>query len=108
MSFVEIQEYIEGNYNNTITVNELAQYANMSVRNFSRVFQKAYGLSPSAYVIRLRINHAFELLQDPWLSISEVAWACGFQDSNYFTRQFKAVSGCSPREYRKVKGIQSF
>ena len=101
MSFVEVQEYIKENYCNSISVQELAQQTHMSVRNFSRVFHKIYGLPPTAYVAQLRMKRACELLENPWLSVSEVAWACGFSDSNYFARQFKAASGCSPREYRK-------
>lgn len=101
MNFTELQEYIGENYCNAISVKELAQQTHMSVRNFSRVFRKVYGLPPGSYVNQVRIQQACQLLQEPWISVSEVAWACGFQDSNYFTRQFKAASGYSPREYRK-------
>ncbi|HWT74514.1 MAG TPA: AraC family transcriptional regulator [Mobilitalea sp.] len=92
--------YINKNYCNPITVEDLASQAYMSVRNFSRVFHKAYGISPINYVIQLRIQHAYDLLQNPDISISEIAYLCGFQDSNYFTRQFKHASGFTPREYR--------
>jgi AraC family L-rhamnose operon transcriptional activator RhaR/AraC family L-rhamnose operon regulatory protein RhaS len=92
--------YINKNYRNPINVEALAEQAHMSVRNFSRVFHKAYGISPINYVIQLRIQHAYELLLDPDISISEIAYLCGFQDSNYFTRQFKHASGFTPREYR--------
>ena len=72
----------------------------MSVRNFSRVFHQAYGISPINYVIQLRIQHAYELLHTMDISVSEVAYLCGFQDSSYFTRQFKHASGLTPKEYR--------
>ncbi len=94
--------YMNKNYRESITVEELAAQANMSSRNFSRVFHKAYGLSPINYVIQLRIQHAYELLCHSELSITEVGYLCGFQDSNYFTRQFKSVSGFTPREYRNM------
>ena len=54
------------------------------------------------YLIRLRIQKATELLADGELRIGEVVLACGFNDSNYFTRQFWRVTGRSPREYRKA------
>ncbi|WP_310604479.1 AraC family transcriptional regulator [Anaerosporobacter sp.] len=92
--------YINQNYRETITVTELASMAHMSERNFTRVFHKAYGMSPSNYIIQLRIQHAYELLQNTEFSILEVAYMCGFRDSSYFTRQFKQASGFTPREYR--------
>lgn len=92
--------YINKNYCSPISIESLASQVHMSVRNFSRVFHKTYGVSPINYVIQLRIQHAYELLQNSELSVSEVAYLCGFQDSNYFTRQFKHVSGFTPRAYR--------
>ncbi len=92
--------YINKNYRNPISAKTLASLAHMSVRNFSRVFHKAYGVSPINYIIQLRMQRAYELLQNSEISISEVAYLCGFQDSNYFTRQFKHASGFTPKEYR--------
>lgn len=100
LNIAESLAYINKNYRNAITVEALALQAHMSVRNFSRVFHKAYGISPINYVIQLRIQHAYELLQNSEIPISEVAYQCGFQDSNYFTRQFKYASSLTPSKYR--------
>lgn len=107
MNILEVQEYIRKHFNSNITVKELAELSNMSVRNFSRVFHKIYGVPPVKYMLNLRLSHACDLLRNPFLSVSDVAWTCGFQDSNYFTRQFKAFTGYSPTEYRKQNGYET-
>ena len=100
-SYKEEIFHIQEHYQETISIKELAEQMNMSPRNFSRIFHKTCGLSPVNYIIKLRIDHACELLQNSSLTVSQVAYACGFQDSNYFTRQFKGISGFSPRDYRR-------
>lgn len=101
LELTEIKAYIHEHLQEAISIKELAEQMNMSPRHFSRVFHKTCGLSPVNYIIQLRINHACELLQNSLLPVSQVAYACGFQDSNYFTRQFKVISGFSPGDYRK-------
>ncbi len=102
LKLAEPLAYINKNYNQAVTINDLAQLAHMSERNFSRVFKSTYGVSPINYIIQLRIQQAYELLKDKNLSVLEVSSSCGFADSNYFSRQFKLSSGFSPSEYRKV------
>lgn len=92
--------YINKHYAEPITIEMLAHYMHMSVRNYSRIFHQAYGVSPNNYIIQLRIQHAYALLRNPQLSVSEIAYLCGFQDSNYFSRQFKRSSGLTPTHYR--------
>ncbi|MHB9130009.1 MAG: helix-turn-helix domain-containing protein [Armatimonadota bacterium] len=92
---------IEREYMEPLPLDELARTAYMSESTFLRVFKQATGVSPVAYIIRLRIHKAMELLLDPMTSITEVAVSVGFSDSNYFARQFKAMVGVSPRSYRK-------
>ena len=81
---------------------ELAARASMSPRSFLRYFKTATGFSPADYVIRSRIRRAEEMLvrDDEKLQVTEVAFRCGFNDSNYFSRQFRRVTGKSPRSYR--------
>lgn len=93
--------YISKNYRQEITADKLAQLCHMSVRNFSRLFKKTYGISPGNCVIQLRIQHACRLLSNPQVPISEAAFLSGFSDSNYFSRQFKKVTGMTPRGYRR-------
>ncbi len=84
------------------TMAELARQAAMSERTFLRRFREATGFSPIDYIIRARIRRATELLaaSSSGLTITEIAFRCGFQDSNYFSRQFRRFIGMSPRSYR--------
>jgi len=92
--------FMEDNYLNVIKLEELAEIANLSVRHFSRIFKSTYNATPIDYIIKLRLNHACFMLKKNNLNISEIACESGFDDSNYFTRQFKKYIGITPREYR--------
>ena len=85
-----------------LSVSELAKMANMSERAFYRVFQKATGVSPNKYLTNLRLSQACELLKHSKMSITEIAYECGFQDNSYMTRQFKKHLDSTPSAYRKI------
>jgi len=72
----------------------------MPKRSFLRVFKKAMGLSPIAYLIRVRVSRAAELLQNDEMSITDVAFELNYEDSSYFTRQFQEIMGMTPRDFR--------
>lgn len=86
------------------TLEEMARQAVMSQRSLLRHFREATGFSPSDYVIRSRVRKAAALLAhgNRAMSITDIAFECGFNDSNYFTRQFHRVMGTTPRKYRGV------
>ena len=93
--------HLESKPHETVKLNNLASQAGMSPRSFVRAFRAATGLSPIAYLIQLRINRAAALLRSSDKPITEIAFQVGFNDSNYFTRQFVKLLGCSPRHYRR-------
>lgn len=93
--------YIEQNYGEELTLDQLATIGDMSRRTLTREFSRAMGYSPIDYLIRVRITHAAALIQDGAGRITDIAFRVGFQDSNYFTRQFRAHMGCSPRDFRR-------
>lgn len=95
--------YLEQHYGDKLTLDDLAAVGHLSRRSLTREFRRALGCSPMEYLIKLRINHAMALLQDNRASVTGVAFLVGFQDSNYFARQFRAIVGLSPREYRKSR-----
>ena len=97
----EALSHLERNIHNEVNLEELASIANMSPRSFLRVFRSATGNSPLAWMLGQRINRACMLLRNTDKPITEIAFDIGFNDSNYFTRQFKKSTGFSPREYRK-------
>ena len=95
--------YLEQHYGDPLTLEDLASIGCMSPRTLTREFRQAMGCAPIAYLIRLRIDRAVGLLRDGQANITDVAFRVGFQDSNYFARQFRAIVGRSPRDYRKAR-----
>ena len=83
-----------------LSVETLARECNYSVGYFSHLFRSVTGISPHAYMSRLRIERAKTLLENTELSVLEIALAVGFEDQNYFSRFFKEQTGVSPTAYR--------
>ena len=92
---------IERCFAEPLSLEDLAQEACMSVRNFQRRFKEAVGVTPFQRLLNVRIGRAKALLRDPLLTVTEVAFMTGFHDSNYFARQFRQLVGCSPRAFRQ-------
>jgi len=101
INFAKSVSYMEAHFNELITIEALASMSNLSTRHFARIFKATYTIPPINYLVNLRIQHACTLLKDTTLSILDVAYHCGFSDSNYFSRQFKQHLSLSPKEYRK-------
>lgn len=97
----EAISHLESSADTPVSLNELAKVARMSKRSLIRLFRDAMGVTPVAYGIQLRINRAAALLRSGNETITEIAFRCGFDDSNYFSRQFRKVMGVSPRHYRQ-------
>ena len=92
--------HLETHYAEEIELDDLAGMAHMSKRSFLRTFQAATGESPIAYLIQIRVNRAADRLRMTDDPVTDVAFAVGFQDSNYFARQFRRLMGVTPRAYR--------
>lgn len=98
---VKAINHIEEHYTEAIDMDDLAKWAGMSARTFRRLFRKATGASPLAYLIRTRVERACILLRDTDRPISQVAFDSGYSDSNYFSREFRKIKGESPTDYRR-------
>ena len=83
-----------------VTSAELAKDAGTSVRGLERAFDRDYGLSPQQYLRRLRMQTACQLLVSSRLALAQVADRCGFADQSHFTRDFRSLTGMTPRTYR--------
>lgn len=92
--------YIESHYTEDISIDILAKISHYSPRHFTRIFIATYHTTPLNYIISLRINHACSLLKESRLPISNIAFQCGFSDSNYFCRIFKKRLGLTPKQFR--------
>lgn len=81
------------------SVEELANLMAMSRATLSRKSKDELGMSPRVFMVQTRIQHACYLLQEDKLSVSEIAYAVGFESLSYFSRSFKKQTGKSPSEY---------
>ena len=96
----QMLEYIDANIGSAITVKEIANTVNVCPRECQRIFRRYLHYSPMAYVQRRRIFAAARLLSETDAPLTEIALSCGFQSPSYFSRQFKQLTGNTPREYR--------
>lgn len=99
----DMRKYIDRNYNENFTLEELAEKFNISHYHASRIFLKEIGISPIAYRTRRRIGVAQTLLTNTSYSISEIAGFVGYNYSSRFTSQFTNIIGISPSEYRRTR-----
>lgn len=82
-------------------VEELARQAGLSPARFSRRIRALFGVSAAQLVVKVRIDAARRMLLDRKTPIAGIALACGYCDQSAFTRQFKAVTGLTPAQYRE-------
>lgn len=97
-----IISYIEENYKNDITVNELAQAAHLHPNYFIKTFKKQFGIPPIQYINRLRLTKARYALTNTAESIQEIAVNSGFNGQSQFSKAFRQMFGLSPSEYRRL------
>ncbi len=93
-------DYMRKNYSYPLTVEAVARRCGVDRSHLFRLFKQHLQLSPQQYLIRLRLNKAEELLQTTSLSVSEVAFSCGFNDLCHFSRLFKRRFGVPPSARR--------
>ena len=91
------------NFKREIDLDAYARMAGVSRSRFLHLFKESVGESPYAYVLRLRLTRASELLLATDVPISSVAFSVGFSDPLYFSRLFKKAFGQAPELYRRTK-----
>ena len=95
----KILSYIEENYQNKITVNDIAGHIHLCESECTRLFKRHMNTTLFAFLQEYRIERSLEFLQDDQ-PVSAVADKAGFSDPNYYSKVFAKIKGCSPREYR--------
>ena len=94
--------HIKKNYQTDITLSNVARDNFVSAEHLSRSFKRYTGFGFNEFLTLVRLRHAQTLLKsDTKMSISEIAYTCGFNDSNYFSDKFKRTYGRSPLKYSK-------
>ena len=93
--------FIQQHHADELSLGEVAKAMNISTFYFCKIFKKSTGINFTDYLSRVRIEKAKNLLLNPNLRISEIAFEVGFQSLTHFNRVFKKVVGQSPTEYRE-------
>lgn len=93
-------EFMTKNLEKEITLSEVAKLSNMTEVSFSRYFKQKTGTTFIDALNDIRISQAVRMLIETSLSISEIAYSCGFNNMSNFNRTFKRKKACSPKEFR--------
>ena len=96
------KEFMVNNYQNELTVSEIAKTVNLSPSYFSKIFKESTTLSPYDYLLSVRLDKAKELLINSDIPISEIAYRCGFNSTSNFIYFFKKETALSPLKFRKI------
>lgn len=99
-SFNDILEYVNNNYEKCLGLGDCAKQLHISSNYISRMFKKYTLVSFITYLNNLKIKKALELLRDTDLSIKEIAQKVGYNNLNYFYKNFKTVTGTTPKLYK--------
>lgn len=97
----DVNEYIADHYNETIYLEDLANYCHMSKYYFAHQLKKITNVSFYDYLVAYRLDNAVSLLTTSTLSISDIAQQSGFSNTRSFNRVFKEHFDCTPSEYRR-------
>lgn len=95
-------DYIRRNYASKLTLEEVASYVYLSPSYFSKVFKDEMELNFNAYLNKIRIEKAKQLLTDKRIKLIDVAGLVGFEDQSYFSKVFKKITGQTPGKFRET------
>jgi len=98
-----VDTYIREHFDRPVTLATLTEIAGISIAQLERYCKRVFHLTPRQMIQKVRLEHAHRLLGTD-LPVIEVALRCGYTDHSAFTRQFKLLTGFTPRQYRQTKG----
>lgn len=96
-----IQEVVEANISNPVTLQDLAYLSGRSLSSFKRDFKAIYNTSPLQWIRNRRLDKAVEMLTRSSLSVTEVCYRTGFENVSHFSKVFKLRFGITPSEFKK-------
>ncbi|MBE7052517.1 MAG: helix-turn-helix domain-containing protein [Ruminococcaceae bacterium] len=95
----DASKYISNNFYNELSLKSLSEKYSMSDSHFSKTFKLYTGFGVNEYITLVRLNKAEEMLRGEFESITDVAYRCGYNDSNYFASVFKKYKGITPLKF---------
>ena len=99
------QDFIRTNFSRNIRLDDVATAVFLSPNYFSSLFRKITGQTFSAYLMKLRVQAARDLLKQTSIPIKEIVYQVGFEDYNYFNRTFRKIEGMPPARFRQTGGL---
>lgn len=102
-AIVNVVTYINSHYREIKSMDEITQACFISKSYLCHIFKKEYNMTVMEYLKRVRIRYACEFLATSDKTFSLIATKMGFADISHFTKNFKKIMGCTPREYREMK-----
>jgi len=100
-SIERLIKHINTNFNQQISLEGVAKMLNLTPPYLSRLFLKTTGFNFKEYLLTIRIKNAKHMLKNTNKSVRQIAYDCGFNDSNYFSKVFKEAMGISPLQYKR-------
>lgn len=94
-------DFIDQNYNRSLTIDEIAEYVGISSSHFMKLFREYTHTTCISYINKCRLSKAVELLESTRYNILDVATAVGYNNISLFNRDFKKIYGTTPKEIRK-------
>jgi len=92
--------YIDANYNKTITLVDVARASHLSVSRLAHLFKEQMGITIIDYLTNVRIERAKQLLLATDQNCTEICFEVGYNNQSYFTRTFKGLVGMTPRQFK--------
>lgn len=96
-----MMQYIHNHISENISVQDVADYVNLTRSYATTIFTKQVGMSPKEYIQNCRLTNARHLLESSSLSVLAVAYSCGFNKSESFVKAFNKKYGITPGKFRK-------
>jgi AraC-like DNA-binding protein len=96
---IDILDFLNENYADDLTLEEIASYTGRSLATFKRDFKKISDLTPQKWLIRKRLQQAHELLTDSNKKITDVCFEVGFKNRSHFTTAYKKHYGVAPNKF---------
>lgn len=97
----KVLDHMQAHFSRKLPIPGLARLAGLSVAQLERHFNHVFQLTPQQMLTKLRVDAAMQLLHGEQ-SVASVSLACGFVDQSAFDRKFKATTGITPRQYRRL------
>lgn len=98
---LQLEAYVQAHLGGSLGVDQLARQAGLSTSYFCRAFKRSFGVSPHAYIMRQRFEHARRLMLGSAQSLSDIALACGLFDQAHLCNLFRRMVGQSPNRWRR-------